>query len=117
MKNLVMIIFIAGCTNSSFDTPSFNDATISEIFGVGTITGTVKDGNTGQKLTGVLVKIEGTAIQNNSDNQGSYQLNLTSLGRFKVTATITGYLSQTQQMNANKIGKCCHWRKNHLPIF
>jgi hypothetical protein len=64
----------------------------------GTIQGTVKDTNN-QPIQGVTVSVEGTSLQATTNSQGYYQITDVPAGTRTVTASKTGYNSQSKTVN------------------
>jgi murein DD-endopeptidase MepM/ murein hydrolase activator NlpD len=64
----------------------------------GTIQGNVKDTNN-QPIQGVTVSVEGTSLQATTNSQGYYQIADVPAGTRTVTASKTGYNSQSKTVN------------------
>ena len=64
----------------------------------GTIQGTVKDTNN-QPIQGATVSVEGTSLQATTNSQGYYQITDVPAGTRTVTASKTGYNSQSKTVN------------------
>jgi len=64
----------------------------------GTIQGTVKDTNN-QPIEGATVSVEGTSLQTTTNSQGYYQITDVPAGTRTVTASKTGYNSQSKTVN------------------
>jgi len=64
----------------------------------GTIQGTVKDTNN-QPIQGVTVSVEGTSLQATTNSQGYYQITDVPAGNKTVTASKSGYNSQSKTVN------------------
>jgi len=64
----------------------------------GTIQGTVKDTNN-QPIQGATVSVEGTSLQATTNSQGYYQITDVPAGNKTVTASKSGYNSQSKTVN------------------
>jgi len=64
----------------------------------GTIQGTVKD-TSNQPIQGATVSVEGTGLQATTNSQGHYQITDVPAGTRTVTASKTGFISQSKTVN------------------
>ncbi len=62
---------------------------------VGTIIGTIKDGQTREVLVGVTIEAEGTSTGTTTDAEGKYRLQL-PVGSYNLKATFVGYAPLTK---------------------
>jgi protocatechuate 3,4-dioxygenase beta subunit len=84
--------------NNAGDSDYSNEASATTLSGQGTIQGTVKDTNN-QPIQGATVSVEGTSLQTTTNSQGYYQIANVPAGTRTVTASKTGYNSQSKTVN------------------
>ena len=84
--------------NNAGDSDYSNEVSATTLSGQGTIQGTVKDTNN-QPIQGVTVSVEGTSLQATTDSQGYYQILNVPAGSRTVTASKTGYNTQSKTVN------------------
>lgn len=72
-----------------------------------TLVGTIVDSKTNQAIPYATVVIDGTTIGATSDNDGNYVIKNVPIGDNFVTASFSGYESQTKRINA-RAGKKMH---------
>ena len=81
--------------NNAGDSDYSNEASATTLSGQGTIQGTVKDTNN-QPIQGATVSVEGTSLQATTNSQGYYQITDVPAGNKTVTASKSGYNSQSK---------------------
>jgi protocatechuate 3,4-dioxygenase beta subunit len=74
------------------------DFSLTPVPTTGTIQGTVKDTNN-QPIQGATVSVEGTSLQATTNSQGYYQITDIPAGNKTVTASKSGYNSQSKTVN------------------
>src|SRR5690606_31564065 len=72
---------------------AFNNTSESFNFFEQTVTGTIKDQNSGEPLPGVNVMVKGTTAGTATDAEGKYEINVTD-GNAILVFSYVGYLSQ-----------------------
>ncbi len=75
--------------------------THSVIVGQSTISGKVTDGETGNGLAGVNIRIEGSTLGASSRAGGRFEIRNVPAGKYKITATHIGYESMTVDVLVN----------------
>ena len=63
----------------------------------GTITGIVKDGETGVGVPGASVQFEGTSLGNVADLNGSYEISHLTPGQYTIIVSAVGYRTLTKK--------------------
>ena len=63
--------------------------------GVGTISGTVIDQASGEKLPFANVQLEGTSLGTSTDEEGGFKIHQIPVGEYKIMVTYIGYREQT----------------------
>lgn len=86
MKKVFYLLLIIGFSNH---------LTAQEITGV--VKGSVIDRATGSPLEGVNIRLEGLTSTTQSNQQGKFSFEI-PVGRYKITATSTGYTAYTQEI-------------------
>lgn len=100
---LLIAFFISGCeigTIPSLDT--LEEDTAAAQAGTGSITGTVKDKATGQKLSGVQVTVNGEQFSTITSSSGRYHILRVPAGKVTVTVSKDGFLTQTRTVTVKK---------------
>ena len=66
-----------------------------------TVTGTVKDANTGDLLPGANIKISRKAVGTNTDFDGNFVLKVTEKPPFTLEISMLGYPTKTVEITKN----------------
>ncbi len=90
-----MGLVMAGCTGST------GSAGLSS----GTITGSVTDTATGKPLTGALITVSPALFSSTTDANGTFTFQNVPIGLYQVSASLSGYLSQTTGLVSIVAGK------------
>jgi hypothetical protein len=80
------------------------DTASGDVTGTGTVSGAVKDIETSAAISGATVTINGTSLSGTTDASGNYTIADVPVGDYTVTASATGYDSQSstsETVNAN----------------
>ncbi|MBN2008550.1 von Willebrand factor type A domain-containing protein [candidate division KSB1 bacterium] len=94
MKNITFIIAVLALLASYAFAPT-----------TGTITGTITSKSTGKPLAGVNVTVDNTSFGDATDGRGHYTIKNVPSGRYSLTVSMLGFISETAQnviVNASK---------------
>ena len=66
----------------------------------GTITGTVKNGTSGETIAAVSVTVKGSSVGTYTDDKGNFKLNVTQKAPYTLVFSSVGFENQEQVVNA-----------------